>query len=181
MNWFRLFPDSQLLRRPKEIFMTLKFRLASLAAIILAVTSIVVCGAQDAATPPHISRYFGSWVIRSFEHPRMSTGLTDQYAKTQMGKSMRLSDKSVEFDKGFLWLSGIKCTSPKYSWLKDDNFVGHLHQALLPEDHPKKQPGDLLFISVDCSSSSAGFEVDRTGELVAYYDGYYFFLRRVKK
>ena len=132
-------------------------------------TSIVTPNARNLAD------YYGVWTITRYEHPRMSIAPTDAYAESQIGKTMELTKTEMRFDKDFLWLSNKYCANASYDWATVDEFVGSGWQALLPFENPEKRE-DLLFLNVNCNGKMVtGFEVSKTGKLVVYYDGYWFF------
>src|SRR5215213_9472947 len=152
-------------------------------------TPISIASVSPIANTPHstqtvtpnprardIDSYYGIWTITRYEHPRMSLMLTDDYAESQIGKTMELTNTNMRFDNGFLWLENANCASASYNWATSDEFIGHAWQALLPGENPDKRDG-LLFLNVNCDGNKiGGFEVSKTGKLIAYYDGYWFFL-----
>jgi len=126
--------------------------------------------------PGDITGYYGVWTITRYEHPRMSLMLTDEYAESQIGKTIELTSTEIRSDDDFLWIENKYCANASYNWTTIDDFAGHAWQALLPMDNPDKRE-DLLFIDVNCDGNNVtGFEVSKTGKLVIFYDGYWFFL-----
>lgn len=119
--------------------------------------------------------YLGEWKISSYEHSGSSVALTPKYANSQIGKKMRLAINEASFDDRFLWLR--TCKAPTYEWAKPADFQGNGWQALLPLGHPKKRNGRVMYLRLLCSGKlKGGFEVARSGQLVAYYDSFYFYL-----
>ena len=139
-------------------------------------SSIVAASTPTAST----SAYLGTWRIRRFEKSALGGDLTRKYVMSQIGKALTLRDGEATFDRGLLWIAGPACERASLSWASAQEFEGHAWQALLPSDHPSKRHGDLLFLNVACGERERvfGCEVTNDGELVAYYDGYYFFLTR---
>jgi hypothetical protein len=120
--------------------------------------------------------WFGEWEIDRWEHLRGTAILSYEFAQSQIGLGMSLTASEARFDWGLLWLTGRGCSDPEYRWAASDEFIGHGWQALLPVDHPHRLPGGPHFLVVECDGSpAAGFQVTNSAELVAYYDGYYFF------
>jgi hypothetical protein len=106
----------------------------------------------------------------------MSVFLTDEYAESQIGKTIELTSTEIRSDDDFLWLENKYCASASYNWATIDDFTGHAWQILLPGDNPDKRE-DLLFFDVKCNGNNViGFEVSKTGKLVLFLDGYWFFL-----
>jgi hypothetical protein len=106
----------------------------------------------------------------------MSGFLTDEYAESQIGKTIELTSTEIRADDDFLWLENKYCANATYDWATIDDFTGHAWQALLPRDNPDKRE-NLLFFDVNCDGNNViGFEVSKTGKLVLFFDGYWFFL-----
>ena len=132
----------------------------------------------NTATPnaKNIANYYSVWTITRYEHPSMSLMLTDEYAESQIGKTMELANTEMRFNDDFLWRENKYCANASYDWATPDEFTGHAWQILLPTRNPEKRK-DLLFLNLNCDGKKiGGFEISKTGKLVAYYDGYWFFL-----
>lgn len=129
------------------------------------------------ATPnlKNIANYYGVWTITRYENPQYSPFPTGEYAESQIGKKMELTDTEVRFDNDFLWVEKKECPNVSYEWETPDDFMGHAWQALLPHGNPDKRD-DLVFFEVTCDGSrTIGFEVSKSGKLVAYLSNYWFF------
>jgi hypothetical protein len=130
------------------------------------------------ASPVSTASLFGVWRIVSFQKPNVAV-LLEANAKKQIGKSMALSASRVTSDATFLWTSVRECENVSYSWINEGEMGGHGSQALLPQGHPRKRPGNLQFLDVKCHGTTfVTFEITKGDGLVSYYDGYYFFLDR---
>lgn len=126
--------------------------------------------------PKNIGNYYSVWTITRYENPYQSPFFTDEYAEAQIGKKVELTKTEVRFDENFLWIEKKDCTNASYDWAVPDDFVGHAWQALLPYGNPENRD-EILFFDVICDGSrTIGFEVSKTGKLVAYFAGYWFFL-----
>lgn len=143
-----------------------------LQVLILAAAGCQVAMAAD--NPVDVEDYLGRWCIVSFEGD--SLGLTPEYARSQLGLCMELEESSASFETGLLWFGEVDCGEAAYRWLEPFDFIGHLHQALLPHDHPELHPEQPLFLDVSCSGEGVtGFEVTNANRLVAYYASVWFF------
>jgi hypothetical protein len=153
---------------------------ASPIPIVPTDTSLIAPPVSSTVTPnpgaKNIDNYYGVWTITRYEHARMSMRLTDEYAESQIGKTMELGNSKISFDQDFLWLGNQHCANASYAWVTPDEFTGHAWQILLPNGNPE-QRDEFLFLNVRCDGNGlAGFEVSRSGKLIAYYDSYWFFL-----
>ena len=130
------------------------------------------------ATPnaKDFANYYGVWTITRYENPYQSPFPTDEYAENQVGKKLELNNIEVRFDEDFLWVEKKDCPNASYEWATPEVFTGRAWQVLLPPDNPDKRD-DLLFFDVSCDGSrTIGFEVSKSGKLVAYLSNYWFFL-----
>jgi hypothetical protein len=124
-----------------------------------------------------IEKLYGNWVITRYDGDSVMTA--DKYAKSQIGKKIQLLAHEYRVDKDFLWLSNSYCANASYKWQSTDDFIGNGWQALLPEENIEKRDGVLLFINLECKNETqVGFEISKTGKLIIYYDGFWFFLDR---
>jgi hypothetical protein len=129
------------------------------------------------ATPDvkNIADFYGVWTITRYDNPRQFPFPPFEDAEAQIGKKMELTDTEMRFDHNFLMLDKKNCPNVSYEWATPDDFMGHAWQALLSTDNPDKRD-DLLYFEVSCDGShTIGFEVTKSGKLVAYV-GYWFFL-----
>jgi hypothetical protein len=127
-----------------------------------------------------ISMFYGHWVITRWEHYRMSAGLTDEYANSQIGNGVSLTDTQITFDDDFLWLSKkYNCSNATYRWATRYDFMNGVWQLLLPDESPSKRQNELLAVFINCQGKNfLEFEVAKSGEIVIYYDCYWFFLEK---
>jgi hypothetical protein len=152
----------------------MKFRQVLLVLGVL-ISNILMPLPSSAERSSDIKSYFGEWKITAYEQSGLSAALTPKYASSQIGKKMRLAVNKASFDDHFLWIR--TCKAPTYEWAKPADFQGNGWQALLPLGHPKKRNGRVTYLHLLCSGKlKAGFEVARSGQLVAYYDSFYFYL-----
>ena len=139
-------------------------------------TSTPVRTSTPTLNPHKFNTYYGIWTITSYEQHGLSAFLTDEYAESQIGKKVELTSAEMQFDNDFLWLSDKYCANASYEWATSEQFVGNGWQGLLPFENPEKRE-ELLFLNSNCDGKMiTGFEVSRTGNLIVYYDGYWFFL-----
>lgn len=126
------------------------------------------------------STYYGVWIITRYEYRGFSVIGSNEFADLQIGKEIELLSNEINVDKDFLWLSKTSYKKVSYDWAEESDFVGSGWQALLPDDNPDKHNG-LLFLHFYYNDGYPflGAEVTKTGRLVIFYDGYWFFLDKV--
>jgi hypothetical protein len=127
-----------------------------------------------------ISMFYGHWVITRWEHYRASADLTDEYANSQVGNGVSFTNTQITFDDDFLWLSKKhNCSNAFYRWSAPEDFMNGVWQLLLPDESPSKRQNELLAVFIDCQGKNfLEFEVAKSGEIVIYYDCYWFFLEK---
>lgn len=126
------------------------------------------------------STYYGVWIITHYEYRGFSVFGSNEFADSQIGKKIELLSNEVNVDEGFLWLSKTSYKKVSYGWAEDSDFIGGGWQVLLPDENPDKHIG-LLYLDFYYNDGYPffGAEVTKTGRLVVFYDGYWFFLDKV--
>jgi hypothetical protein len=166
-------------KQPTNVEQTVSQSAARTTSNSAVITNSAPISAESQSAVPSIVQYLGGWRIVRFEKPESSLVVAEAIAESQLGKMVVLRGDKVTFDKSFLWTDSQLCEPAKLEWATGVELEGHASQALLPLDHPEKREGDPLFLDVICNGRvSFGAEVTRHNELMAYYDGYKFFLDR---
>ncbi|MBA4383643.1 MAG: hypothetical protein C0410_02810 [Anaerolinea sp.] len=126
------------------------------------------------------STYYGIWIITRYEYRGSSAFGTNEFADSQIGKKIELLANEITVDKDFLWFSKTSYKNASYGWADENDFINGGWQVLLPDENPDKHQG-LLFLDFYYNNGYAltGMEVSKTGRLVIFDDGYWFFLDKV--
>jgi hypothetical protein len=148
--------------------------------MILRMTAIVflLVGAAGYSQGNHSQRVpqfvYGPWTITKFVEVGGHARQTKERAQEQIGKTLKIENKSFDHDSKFLWFED-SCKSVSYRMQATDNEEGSLGFYGL------EQRGSGQFLVVRCSNRDMYFlELAKDKELAVYCDGWFFFLRKIK-
>jgi hypothetical protein len=163
---------SRLLPRPS-------LRACSVALVLLLCGNSA--GAQKSPSTPVPSFIYGTWVIYKYVEVGGHAGETEERAKADIGKILKIGVKSFDHDSNILWLGSEPCKSARYTMKvssADDADKGSLGFYGL-----ETATGDRdEFLVVSCSKQEiCDLEFAKNQELAVYYDGWFFFFRKTKE
>lgn len=126
---------------------------------------------------------FGTWRIYRFEEVGGHVLETAQLAQKEIGRAVRFAKESFTYDKDFLSFGPKQCPSLRYKFeirkLKKSE-IGQKGTLEFYGLEPSNK-GEIRRIVVICDGHPAYyFEFSKGNQLSIYYDGWFFFLEKVR-
>jgi hypothetical protein len=142
--------------------------------VLLVATSAYPQQSRSPRLPPY---FYGTWTIYRFVEVLGHAGETKERAETQIGKTLKIGLHSFDHDNNIHGLENTPCKYVNYKHTmetSDDLDKGTLSFYGLETEYDHD---DLIFVSCNQQIVFA-VELAKNRELAAYYDGWFFFLRK---
>ena len=126
---------------------------------------------------------YGIWQIRKLDEVGGHAGEKPDLARRQIGKKIRFGRTGVNFDRGFLFFDS-PCRRVSYTFEARKIAKQQAGEKGTLEFHglnPAKE-GQIQNVVVKCNGRPQYyFELAERNELAIYYDGWFFFLEKVRE
>jgi hypothetical protein len=125
---------------------------------------------------------FGIWRIYRFEEVGGHTTEKAELAQKEIGRTVKFGRSAFTYDKNFLWF-GQRCAPVRYKF--------EVHSF---GEHNVMEKGSLEFYGLEAAKRNCSqkiivlckgrplyyFELAKGNQLAIYYDGWFFFLEKIK-
>ncbi|HEV8482248.1 MAG TPA: hypothetical protein VGV87_01710 [Blastocatellia bacterium] len=146
--------------------------------ILVLMASIQLCAFEKTARVP--SFVFGTWKIYRVQEVGGHAG--HDAAEKEIGKEFYLGKDVFRHDLNLLFFENKPCQNPRYNFTtrRFSQYDVVDKGTLLFYGLDAAKPNTVRQIVLHCrDAGGASFEVTKDNELALYYDGYFFFLKKV--